>query len=374
MKCLAKDPDERYGDPADLLPDLRDLLRESVPPEDPIAHKLAEDRTAQARKRAFASRPSLPSVSEAPSPLPQAAGGTEPIADDRAARGAASRPQITTPLDPSFVPVHPISGRLERARTERTTLPMEPGFVPQSPASPWAQTQGAPGLPGRGHTLKMQPATKPELPPSSSQGWAPAPSRPPPPLPRPAALSFDGEMPRLSQARARLSYVGAGTALGVSIAVMVTVFVFGVRPRARSAEAEPARITPAGATASVPVPPIADVAATAFVEVPPTVTAVATASAPAPLEAPAATAEAPATTALPAAVALPSPPRARAAPAKLPARASAPLKASAPPKASAPRPVPRTVTAATAKPKDPVEPIFEATAKKKRSKLWLDLP
>ncbi len=167
-KMLTKAPEERYQHAADVLKDLRDLLRESVPPEHPIAKAVESDRMVQKRKRAFARR-----EAERASPPPEdAAQGTE--SNDDIEDTAPSRPPIgvTGPLrgwldaeaaeDPAPArdntqPVPNGSPRLQRvlpfvpavdplqvapanavdAEVPRTTLELPPGHVSKGLGAPF---------------------------------------------------------------------------------------------------------------------------------------------------------------------------------------------------------------------------------------------
>jgi serine/threonine protein kinase len=184
-RLLENDPADRYEGRKELVADLRDVFRESAPPDHPMARTIGQDRRDEERRRAFARRQSraaesspsendaperevpgsmrpaslppesmppesvppksAPPVSgELPVPPPPRAGKTDPLPRTRGGT-APLRPlpaRLTLPLGPGDLgksPAHPAARAAAAVGEDRKTLEMRPGDVVKSPAHPAAR-------------------------------------------------------------------------------------------------------------------------------------------------------------------------------------------------------------------------------------------
>lgn len=211
-KCLAIDRDERYLTFDEVAADLRQLVRESVPPEHPLARRLLAENAKLARKTAYAALPKdeleiVDDPSRREALVPEAPGATErlvprsfaPVSgrgeahDDASWTAGRAAFAATLPVEPaSHSEVVDVGDSPEREA--RGTMPLV-NFVPTTRALPFLPPATSPFLApvasrepeprGKGHTDKLPtsgsfafrpPAAPPAKPPPSPSSWIEGPT------------------------------------------------------------------------------------------------------------------------------------------------------------------------------------------------------
>jgi serine/threonine-protein kinase len=176
-KCLAKDPDERYQSFDEVLADLQDRIRASVPPTHPLGRRAIAEKTRSARRAAFASLATEPSteVRKDPEPSGREALTPEPPApveavsqpSEAATRAALAPTAPAPPEEPPEVATSDAPSAPSDA-PERGTIPLV-NFVPRANPLPFVPPAApfVPSVPllkparGVGCTMKLQ---RPEIP------------------------------------------------------------------------------------------------------------------------------------------------------------------------------------------------------------------
>ena len=202
-KCLAKDPDDRYGTMDDLLEDLAAVITESIPPEHPIAQRAIEEQQIKRASgvqfiagggEAPAQRNTEPLVNYVaparvmpfagkgpPAPAGVGKGHTEPmpkVSHDTTVGTSSGRPTVLPEAAVMRPPgavavVHGVPVQAPRPYV----APARPPVVRQGPSHS-ASTGAAPPSVAPGTAGTTQPAFSPartELTPSSSEADRPAP-------------------------------------------------------------------------------------------------------------------------------------------------------------------------------------------------------
>ncbi len=207
-KLLAKSPEQRYGDSDRLIADLRAVVRESVPPEHPIARRVAQDRTEQVRKRSLERKRAMEmSAVERPAAItPRVAkNGTQPMP-------TMPDPRRTVRLPAGFVPPSPSA---HPARDLDSTIPLPVA----SQRQPEGRLASPPFWPERARVAR-DPSTTAET----------RPARRPIERPQPAAAS-QKKRPHIMPRAVGLSVALTVCALSVGMAATTLGFsTFGAPP------------------------------------------------------------------------------------------------------------------------------------------------
>jgi serine/threonine-protein kinase len=213
VRCLAKDPDDRFQTFDELGDELRDLVRSSVPPDHALAKRVRSEQRAKARRSAYDSLIEIPE---------------DEVTLERPMGNAALAPTDPAPNASVFVP----SG-------DRMTAPLV-GFVPAASVLPFTLTR-SPAPVAKGSTEPLPPRPVATRAVSSAR-------RPSPPTPS------EMEIPLTPKAPTRQRAMLLAPLLGLLLALAGTVVVVVVRSsHSTRAVAVTAAPTPSDSASEPPV-------------------------------------------------------------------------------------------------------------------------
>ena len=218
VRCLEKDPADRFQTFDELGDELRNLVRSSVPPDHALAKRVRSERHAKARRSAYDSLTEIPE---------------DEITLERPMNAAALGPTEPAPI----VAFQVSSG-------DRMTAPLV-GFVPAASVLPFTLTRsGAPVATMAKGSTEPLPA-RPIAPRLAVPAWRPSP-------PTPSEM----EIPQTPKAPTRRSAMLLAPLIGLVIALAGTVVVVVVRSShaARTVEVAAAPAPRDSAPVLVPAP------------------------------------------------------------------------------------------------------------------------
>lgn len=201
VRCLEKDPADRFQTFDELADELRALIRSSVPPDHALAKRVRSEQQAKQRRSAYDSLHEIPE---------------DEITLERPMSNAALAPTDPAPLVPSG---------------DRMTAPLV-GFVPAASVLPFTLTRSSPPV-GKGSTVPLPPL------PAASRTASPV-KRPSPPTPTGMALPAEPTTTTPTRRSAML----LAPLIGLVLALAGTVVVAVVRT---SHAARPVEVTAAPA-------------------------------------------------------------------------------------------------------------------------------